>query len=289
VWNTLIAFGSRHYPSVSTIHDPIRHVGEESALYAGLAGFEVALADRIIVLSQAYRKSLFRFGKPESKVDVLPLGKLGSSESFCAIPNRGQILFLGRIERYKGIDILLDAFRTVRKGRPELSLVIAGRGELTKKLSNIKATEGIKIYNRWLLEEELDQLCLASDLVVLPYIQATQSGVVAKAQALGRPVIVTNVGGLAEQIENGSTGCIIPFNNANALAQAIEDMLLDKKRLSEMGRAAWSLYKKKYSWDNIASQAIEVYERAREDRFAFGPSRMTAGLRAFIVGALSRR
>jgi glycosyltransferase involved in cell wall biosynthesis len=288
-WNVILGIGLRRFPLICTIHDPSRHLGAQSSLYAGLAAVQVALADRIIVLSQAHRTSLTRYGKPESRLNVIHHGELGSSKPFHPIPHNRQLLFFGRIEQYKGLDILVDAFHIAKQSQPELSLVIAGRGKLSKKIADMNGTRDIKIYNRWLSDEELNQLCLASDLVVLPYIEATQSGVAAKAQALGRPVIVTSVGGLPEQIEDGISGSIVPPNSVNALARAIGALLQDEKRLSEMSRAAWNLYKCRYDWDSIASETVKAYERAREDRLTFGPTRLTAGLRAFLSGALSRR
>jgi glycosyltransferase involved in cell wall biosynthesis len=288
-WHMVLIPALRRYVSVCTIHDPVMHLGAESRFYAGLTGIQAALADRAIVLSEALRASLCRFGKPESKVEVVPLGELGSDGAFQEVPRRGQILFLGRFEHYKGIDLLVDAFRVVKKKHPEFSLLVAGRGELTSKLAALGPSDGIRVCNRWLSEEEVNRFCVESDGVVLPYLEATQSGVAAKAQALGRPVIVTKVGGLPEQIEDGITGYAVPPNDAVALAQAMERLLLDRERLSLMGSAAWKLYHQKYGWPAIASETVEVYRRARMDRLTFGASNVLTGIKALWVGVLSRR
>ena len=288
-WNFVLATCIRSCSSVSTIHDPIRHRGEEDWLYAGVAGFEAAVADRIIVLSNAHRGALERFGVNKERVDVIPHGELGSDNAFQPPSNAGRIVFLGRLESYKGTDVLVDAFRLMRNKFPMASLVIAGRGKLTGRLLDVTADERIQIRNKWLSEEEFDQLCLESDIVVLPYLEASQSGVVAKAQALGRAVIVTDVGGLSEQVENGKTGFVIRAGDVAALAESITCALGNRSKLAQMAHAAWSLYRAKYAWPALAQRTLQVYKTAVSDRAIHGPPRISKGLRAFGVGAWAQR
>ncbi|MCI0558322.1 MAG: glycosyltransferase, partial [Nitrososphaera sp.] len=142
-WHFLLVPLLRRYASVSTIHDPIRHLGAESRFYAALTGVEAALADRVIVLSQAHQSSLARFGKPVTRVNVIPHGELGCGGSFRELAKKNQILFVGRIEPYKGLNILVEAFKSVSKRHPQYDLVIAGKGDLTCMLGKVPIPNNI--------------------------------------------------------------------------------------------------------------------------------------------------
>jgi glycosyltransferase involved in cell wall biosynthesis len=96
-------------------------------------------------------------------------------------------------------------------------------------------------------------------LVVVPYLEATQSAVIATAYAFARPVIASDVGGLREMVIQGKTGLLVPPNDSSALAKAIETLARDGRRLSRMGRHARALAEKTWAWDKIAAQHISLY------------------------------
>src|SRR5262249_14745460 len=103
--------------------------------------------------------------------------------------------------------------------------------------------------NEYIPLEKVNSYFLASDLVVLPYIKTSTSGVLLAAYAAGRPVIVTDTGGLSEVVVIGKSGCIVPPKDVDALEQAIMKTISDPDKMEEMGNYAKYLSETVYSWD----------------------------------------
>jgi glycosyltransferase involved in cell wall biosynthesis len=134
------------------------------------------------------------------------------------------ILFFGRISKYKGVDILLDAMPAVIKRFPGEKLIIAGKGAEEDLLNHpvLKdASYNTTILNRYIPNHELVQLIKVAKIIVCPYIDATQSGVLMTAFALHKPVIATRVGAFEETIINDYNGLLVSPSNAAELAESI--------------------------------------------------------------------
>lgn len=131
-------------------------------------------------------------------------------------------LFSGLLRPYKGWDLLLAAFAEVRRVLPGALLVLAGEpwGD-AKELAARPAPEGVRLFLRFLPAEERGLLFDACDAVVCPYRHATGSGIAADAVAHGRPVIGSNVPGLAVAVEEGVSGLLVPPGDADALSGAM--------------------------------------------------------------------
>lgn len=136
--------------------------------------------------------------------------------------SKGFYLFFGRIDKYKGIGHLLKAYRSLSE-KP-LPLVIAGSGQLTEgEMRTASEIPELVLINRFIEDAELPWLFGNSSVVVLPYIEASQSGVLAMAYHYGKPVIVSNLPGLTEFVDDGKTGVIV--NDENELAAALKEMV----------------------------------------------------------------
>jgi len=138
-------------------------------------------------------------------------------------PDRRTLLFFGLIRDYKGLDLLIDA---LPKLGPEYQLVIAGEcyGSFEKYATQIAASgcaDRIKVFNRYIDDEEVPAFFSAADLCVLPYKSATQSGITAIALHFGLPLVATPVGGLAESIERPGIGLMTDGISAEAVAEAV--------------------------------------------------------------------
>ena len=138
-------------------------------------------------------------------------------------PDRRTLLFFGLIRDYKGLDLLIDAMPILG---PEYQLVIAGEsyGSFEKYETQITASgcaDRIKVFNRYIDDEEVPAFFSAADLCVLPYKSATQSGITAIALHFGLPLVATPVGGLAESIERPGIGLMTDGISAEAVAEAI--------------------------------------------------------------------
>ena len=137
-------------------------------------------------------------------------------------------LFSGLLRPYKGYDVLLEAFARVRRELPDALLVLAGEpwGE-AKALGSRPAPPGVRLLLRFLPAEERGLLFDACDAVVCPYRHATGSGIAADALAHGRPVIGSDVPGLAIVVEDGVSGLLVPAGDAAALAGALVRFVRD--------------------------------------------------------------
>lgn len=191
----------------------------------------LAPADTLIAHAESEAAELRRFF-PGTPVAVTPLptfagvGAEAASLPVEAPSDRPLLLFCGFVRPYKGLDILLDALPQVLAQQP-VHLLVAGEfwddeTNYRQQISRLNLDEYVTIDNRYIPDEELSAYLQAADVVVLPYRTATQSAVVQLAFGHGRPVITTNVGGLAEAVEDGRTGLVVPPENVMALAGAIQ-------------------------------------------------------------------
>jgi glycosyltransferase involved in cell wall biosynthesis len=98
-------------------------------------------------------------------------------------------------------------------------------------------------------------------VVVLPYNEITQSGVLQIAYAFGRPVVATELPGFREVIANGKNGFLVPLNDVGRLAERIAEILQNDGKLQAMGAYSKFLCDTKYSWDGIAQKTSEVYDK----------------------------
>jgi glycosyltransferase involved in cell wall biosynthesis len=135
------------------------------------------------------------------------------------------LLFFGFVRRYKGLRYLLQALPEVRREMPVRLLVVGEFWEdertYQEMIAGLGLQEAVTVVNRYVPNEEVGLYFAAADVLVLPYLEASQSGVVQMSFGFERPVIATRVGGLAETIEHNRTGLIVAPGDAQALAAAI--------------------------------------------------------------------
>jgi glycosyltransferase involved in cell wall biosynthesis len=137
-------------------------------------------------------------------------------------------------------------------------LILAGQGDLGKFF--IDAIDDNIIINRFIRDKEVARLFEVSGVVVLPYLSATQSGVIPLAYAYGKPVICTKVGALDELVCDGQTGLVINPHDHEALAKAII-ILADKDTRQKMGNAARNYLESSISWQHLAAKHVENYQK----------------------------
>ena len=186
-------------------------------------------ADRFVVQNARNAGEIARVSAG-ARVEIVP----HPSEPRAVIPDRAAararlgvpidapvFLFSGLLRPYKGWDILLDAFRAVRKEFPEAILVFAGEPWGKARDLPVRAPAGVRLELRYQPEEERAEWFAACDAVVCPYRHATGSGIAADAFAFSRPVIGTAVAGLLGVVEDGRSGLLVPPADAGALASAM--------------------------------------------------------------------
>ena len=179
------------------------------------------------------------------------------------------VLFFGTIRPYKGLGDLVKAFPRVRTRLPKARLLIAGYPfEEFAPYERAIAAAGISdctaIHLGYHAAGEVAKFFRATDVVVLPYRSASQSGVAQLAFAFAKPVISTRVGGLPEVIEEGHTGLLVEAGDDIAMADAMVRLLADAQLRHSMGTHASEVAASRYSWDRIAERTLDVYNLAME-------------------------
>lgn len=260
-WNPLVAILVRlmRKPLVFTIHDPEHHLG--SPFHIKISDAVTArLANLLVVLSQLGKEQLINKGHAAAVIRHIPIGVYSffSARNPVILPQEKMALFFGRIEPYKGLKVLLEAFHLAGNSLPGWKLVIAGNGDLSEYAALVQH-EQIEIINRYVGDEEVSQLMQRAGFVVLPYTEATQSGVIPIAYAFARTVIATEVGSLGEMVRNRETGLLIRPNHVEELAQAITALAKDPALCQKMGRAAYEFANAEWSWGKIAQSHVESY------------------------------
>lgn len=206
-------------PMAVVVHDAEPHPGERMPLQHRLQRRLVRRADLLVALSGHVAARLRGLGtssgKPMVTAALPPL-------HYGAVPPLGRhggalrLLCFGRLLPYKGLDLLADALP--RAGN--LTLRVVGQGPDSPVLDQLRALPDVTVENRWVPEAEMTDLLAWSDALVLPYREASQSGVAAAALAAGRPVVATRVGGLVEQLA-GEAMAILCDPDPASLAAAI--------------------------------------------------------------------
>jgi glycosyltransferase involved in cell wall biosynthesis len=168
------------------------------------------------------------------------------------------VLFFGFIRPYKGLIHLLRAMPQVLSVI-HCTLYVVGefyekKDRYLQELKRLGIEKSVRIIDRYISNEEVPLYFSAADVVVLPYISATQSGVVQIAYAFEKPVITTNTGGLPEAVREGETGLLVPPEDPEALAEAIISFFKDN-RGAEFSRNV-SKYRSFFAWEK-AREAIE--------------------------------
>jgi glycosyltransferase involved in cell wall biosynthesis len=262
----------RHAPVVMTIHDPVHHSG-------GLSrdGWKMKVVQwlrrrvsRLIVHGPRMQAEVEKLdGRVAGRIDVVPhgiLGRAGIDDDISGY-EPGTFLFFGRIQAYKGLRYLLDAGDILRGRRHVFRLVVAGTGsDLEHHRKRIASASWVKLIDRYLSPAEVPELFRRAMAVVLPYTDATQSGVSAMAFAFARPVIATNVGDVPDTVIDGQTGLIVPPRDGKMLADAMEKLLVDRRLRDSLAKGAARSAKEKLSWPCIADATYETYRRAINSR-----------------------
>ncbi len=254
----------KKYKLIVTQHDPTLHKGEEKSILNKIIDktnkYLRFAADKIIVHGESLKKDLISKGMPGSKIVVVAHGDYSF---FTRIGKRVEteqntILCFGRIVKYKGINTLLNSIKYIKKDIPNIKIIIAGEGDFSSynKLITADNKDNIELHNEYIPDEKVSELFQRASIIVLPYDEATQSGVIPIAYAFKKPVITTNVGSLPEVVDDGKTGYIVEPRNPEQLAEKIVKLLKDEKDLKEFGENGYKKMKEIMDWDKIVA---EVY------------------------------
>lgn len=198
---------------------------------------------------------------PHPIYDVFRSGKIGREEARRTLGISGRVaLFFGYIRPYKGVRVLLEAFAEAVK-EIDITLLIVGefyeeRQTYDALIDELGIGDHLMIVDRYVPNEEVETYFEAADLVVLPYLSATQSGIVQVAYAFDKPVIVTAVGGLPDVVADGKTGFVVPPGNSGALSRAVV-AFFQEDRGADMAAEVVAI-KERFSWRRCTEMLLRL-------------------------------
>ena len=251
-----------HKKIISFVHDHILHSGvRQLDAYLLKAQYKdyFKYSAKIIVSCHFMKNDILRLGliKDEKKIAVNYLGLI---ENLVYPKNENKVLdidvlFFGRIEYYKGLDILVEAGKQMKN----VKFMIAGKGDISQIFGIDSLPSNFEHVNKYVPDNELAGLIQRSKIIVLPYRDATGTQTVQSVFYYEKPVIATNTGCFPEYIEDGVDGIIVPALDVVALRQALEKLLGNDELRKTMGKNGFKNLAVKFSNDEIYKKYISIF------------------------------
>ena len=282
----LSALRQRRIPAVLTAHNTLPHDAPDMARETWAYMYQTAR--QVIAHSPTGRAELLAMGVQPDHVTVIPHGNYIPLSALAATDSGGGdsarrqmarrqlglaadapvLLCFGLMRPYKGINYLLEAFAHVAQALPTARLLLVGNApdgfaSIARQIVSLRLEHAVTAIPRYVSLEDASLCFMASDLVALPYVEASQSGVIQLAYAYRRPVVATRVGGLPEVVVEGETGALVPPRDAGALSRVLVAFLGDPDNCHRLGMRAYEYAETTYAWTNIASTTLDVYARAQ--------------------------
>lgn len=259
------------FKMVTTLHDINRHLGEENFSHPFMMKCMKCYSKHIFVHGTKLKELLIKdYNISSNNISAIPIGEhevapFKKYDQTCVQEEVNTILFFGRIKQYKGLEYLVKAEPMITKEVPDAKIIIAGKGDDLEKYQNMMVNkDNFTIYNHRISYEEGAKLFKKCSLVVLPYVEASQSGVIPTAYGFCKPVVVTDVGSIPEIVDHGITGLVIPPKDEEALSKAIVFLLKNKGTRLKMGENAYLKLKRDLSWGPISDTIVDIYNKLSE-------------------------
>jgi glycosyltransferase involved in cell wall biosynthesis len=264
-WTCLLPrFVYRKAVTAYIVHDATPHPGLRDSLLSQISMRKWKQVDSCVTLSRFCAEALRR------RVNVpLVESRLGAvNQNTVAIAdfddhfrrNAKHFVCFGRMEQYKGISLLLDAFDDLKSHDPEVHLKILG-SRLSPAVERRAIALGVDVQSGWFSDDQLSDAFSTSGSVVLPYLSATQSAVAATALANGLPVVVTDVGAMREQVDHERTGLVVPPLDAKAFSAAMLRLAGDPLLATRLSAEALARSRSTDSWSAIGPAMLEAIVR----------------------------
>ncbi|RKZ12429.1 glycosyl transferase [bacterium] len=259
---------------LAVVDNAIPH--ERRPLDIPLSRFFLRQCDGLLVMSDSVQQDLDRVGVSARRrrvehpiYDIFGEGidRSLAREQLGLAEGRPVLLFFGYVRRYKGLHVLLDAMPALLEQVPDALLLVCGEfydaeAPYREQVQRLGIADSVDFHADYIPNEAVARYFSASDVVVQPYVTATQSGVAQIAYQFRRPSIITDVGGLAEVVPHERAGFVVPPEDPQSLASEIARFFLEQwaPRL-EAGIEAERV---KYSWDRLYEAMEELMEDGAE-------------------------
>lgn len=247
-------------PLVYTAHHTYRQAharGSMKRLLAGVEARSYRQAAMVLPVSRSTANSLLEMGIPASRIEVLPNG-VDTIDVPGVVHEDGRVLFVGRLEREKGVLDALEVFGEVAATLPGMRGVVVGGGSLEAQVRRaVAAGDGRVEYLGSLDRAALHREYARAAIVVVPSRFEGLGMVALEAQSAGTPVVGYDVDGLRDAIGGG--GVLVPAGDVSALRDAVVRLLGDPGRRSELGERGREAMRAEQSWDSVAARLGEIY------------------------------
>jgi glycosyltransferase involved in cell wall biosynthesis len=267
----------RYLPLVVTVHDVTYHSGTDAERYANrfqrralIERYSRARANLIHVHADALRKQLCS-NDPilGNKGVVIPHGTLSLFKHWDngeTVREPHTCLFFGRMEKYKGLDNLIEIGMQLKTIFPRFKIIVAGKGdELNKYKLKMESTGVFEIHDFFIPDNEVYKYFRRASLLLLPYHEASQSGIIHMGISFGLPVVATAVGAIHETIVDGVHGRIIHRGDIDGFARAVAELLKDQDG-TVLKRKACLALADKLEFSNLAVDFVQLYEKVAVER-----------------------
>ncbi len=255
------------YESELILNGHIKSNGVEHLFLTSLYRELEAKVEQIITVSNTFKKYISEYIQNPERIVVIPNGF--DQKRFKPMAHHNdvpQLITLCRLVPAKGLDILLQACSELKKRGHEFVLHIIGDGPIRKELEDMAVKLHIyeeTIFYGYMLHPE--EFMPFFDIFVLPSRAEAFGSVFAEAALSWVALVGTNIGGIAEQIEDGVNGLLIPVDDVEALTNAVEKMIIDQDFRYKSAEAAFEKAKKTYSLTRVIKEIKNIYVRYQED------------------------
>lgn len=248
------------------VHDALPHPGDSFPFWHQHFRLELKATDGIVVMSEAVADTMARiYNYPVDRTFCMPLpapefpGRPSPRTSPSDRPWR--LMFFGRILEYKGLDLLSEAYALLQSRFP-VSLRVIGEGNV-EALSSLRRLPGVTVEQRWVPETEVPSLLDQADILVLPYTEASQSGILVSGLAAGVPAVATPIGGLKEQIASGETGLLADTVTPQGFADALATLMSDHELYARCSAGAIAAAATTYGTERAAEAILQAARKVR--------------------------
>lgn len=272
-WSKLINSAFRNCQKIVTVHDPKPHSG--SSNYFNRICKKVSLeSDDIVILSETFIEYVIQYyGKKKENIHVIPHGIFNYYKSVQTLEkpikyekDKINFLFFGRITKYKGLHVLAESYERLSKEFDNISLSVVGDGNFDNYQEEYSKLKNITIVNRWIKDEEVGCFFKGDNIVtVLPYIDATQSGVIPLAMEYKSLVLASNTGGLAEQVKNKETGYLFRKNDVESLYNTMKYVVENYNQQEVILQNAIEFIRS-LSWDVLSNKLGKIIFSPQDEK-----------------------
>ena len=249
----------------------LRWVNQRIAVLRGFLRRAIRTADRVVAISTSTAREVAALAGSDVPIEVIPYAVEMPSHRANPAAGDAMVLYVGRLVERKGVAYLIDAAATV----PNVRIVIIGDGPERAALEQRAAERGVMErveFRGWVTPQDLDRAYASATAFALPAVVDKRGDteglgmVLLEAMSYYVPVVTTALGGITDIVENEKTGLLVPPNDANALAAALQRLIEDRTLAARLGEAGERVIEDRFSWPHIIDQFAGVYDSLQADR-----------------------